>query len=498
MVDFEGIGRRIFEQRKWLRRISQETMALDLGMYQADISNLEKAKSGSGITDLAKLDMIAEYFDMPLETLLFGRRQGRMEKYYGTKMQLKEYKKAISGKHIRILGSIMGIGKEAGEEALKNVTAFECGPYMVYVFREYSYLFCNHSEKTDEPLDSNTKVHICVVCQDEAIGCLSANITTIMQHVYQPAFEKLKLFILPDTFDISDTIQILNPYWLMHQFAVSEEEKEHMSEKMLARMGELRRTGDNRVIYYVESAYVREDCRQNGILRMMIDVLKKMSEGAMIWINLEPTSGEELDSKKDFHPVYKASELGQISMNASIAEKLGFTVDSKSVNRQAERIDEDGATILETIPVRRVAYYLPKKLHNMIAGDGDILAVARARRKVLEDKEDIPEIVDVYQGAWKEFGFIISIKFNSSAGTVYTFARGMDWNSRWLGVSRENPAVTGAFVETTERYDRLKDAEGSDFYLGLRVAERLLGSVFFGTVRPEDVHMEELRLTDVL
>ena len=51
MIDFTKIGKRILEERKYLRRISQEKMAEDLGMYQADISNLEKAKNGSGITN---------------------------------------------------------------------------------------------------------------------------------------------------------------------------------------------------------------------------------------------------------------------------------------------------------------------------------------------------------------------------------------------------------------------------------------------------------------
>ena len=87
MIDFDKIGKRILEERKYLHRISQEKMALDLGMYQADISNLEKAKKGSGISDLYKLDLIADYFDIPLESQIFGRRQDKMEKYYGTKMQ---------------------------------------------------------------------------------------------------------------------------------------------------------------------------------------------------------------------------------------------------------------------------------------------------------------------------------------------------------------------------------------------------------------------------
>ena len=79
MVDFEKISRRILEERKYLRRLSQEKMAEDLGMYQADISNLEKAKSGSGITDLAKLDMIADYFDIISKHLRISRTQERRE-----------------------------------------------------------------------------------------------------------------------------------------------------------------------------------------------------------------------------------------------------------------------------------------------------------------------------------------------------------------------------------------------------------------------------------
>ena len=66
MIDFDKIGNRIYEQRKYFRKLSQERMAEELGMYQADISNMEKAKKGSGITDLSKLDMIAEYLEIPL------------------------------------------------------------------------------------------------------------------------------------------------------------------------------------------------------------------------------------------------------------------------------------------------------------------------------------------------------------------------------------------------------------------------------------------------
>ena len=44
--DFERLGRRIAEERKHFRKVSQEKMAEDLGMYQADISNIERARKG--------------------------------------------------------------------------------------------------------------------------------------------------------------------------------------------------------------------------------------------------------------------------------------------------------------------------------------------------------------------------------------------------------------------------------------------------------------------
>ena len=65
----DNIGKRIRMLRKQ-KHISQERMAEDLGMYQADISNLERAVGGSGITDLFKLDAIAGYFGISLLELL--------------------------------------------------------------------------------------------------------------------------------------------------------------------------------------------------------------------------------------------------------------------------------------------------------------------------------------------------------------------------------------------------------------------------------------------
>ncbi len=72
MLDYDMIASRIREQRKYIRKISQKKMAEDLNMYQPDLSNLENNKPGCGINDLAKLEVIAKYLNMPLRYLLFG------------------------------------------------------------------------------------------------------------------------------------------------------------------------------------------------------------------------------------------------------------------------------------------------------------------------------------------------------------------------------------------------------------------------------------------
>ena len=500
MIDFELIGKRIQEERKYLHKISQEKMAADLGMYQADISNLEKAKNGSGITDLTKLDMIADYFDMPLETLLFGRRQNQMEKYYGTKMQLKECARKLSKKHETLLRNLLRIpDPEMEKAALESISSYECGPYMIYVAHELQMLYTGGKQEDQSLPDSIPKEHFYVVYQDEVIGCMTVAITTVMQHVYFPALQRLKKFILPDVFELDDTMSTLDPYWLLSQYAVSDEEENEFRQEMLKRMDQLREAGENRIIFYAESVYVREDCRRNGIFRMLIDLLRKLDANAMIWLSLEPTAGMELSSEYDYHPAYQASELGQISMNASIAERLGFTIDSKTEDRQAERVNGE-KTVIETIPVRRTAYYLPEAIKEILKEDGNMLEYARAREKTLDigDIEGIgakkPQIFDIYQSAWKKYGYIIAIKLVYSDETVYAFARGMDWNSRWLGVSRKNPSKTGEFVETMEKYQTIQEAEKSKYFVGLKVAEQLLGAIYFGTVEPEDVDLDELTM----
>ena len=146
---------------------------------------------------------------------------------------------------------------------------------MIYGAREFQIELTGADPAEEEPQNFLEKTHLYVIYQDEVIGCMTACVTTLMQHIFQPAFEKLKRFIMPDIFELNDTLHVLNPYMLMYHNAITAEEEEKYKEKMYYQMDELRKAGENRIIFYVENAYVRDDCRQKGILRMMIDVLKK-------------------------------------------------------------------------------------------------------------------------------------------------------------------------------------------------------------------------------
>ena len=72
MIDYDIIAARIRDARKNKKKVSQKKMAEDLQMYQPDLSALENNKPGCGIRDLAKLEMMAGYLNIPLRYLLFG------------------------------------------------------------------------------------------------------------------------------------------------------------------------------------------------------------------------------------------------------------------------------------------------------------------------------------------------------------------------------------------------------------------------------------------
>lgn len=114
--DSKKIGNRIAELRKTLKHVSQEKMAEDLGMYQPDISALENGKLGSGIADLNKLSLVADYLGVSLNRIL-----GCCEE--DTSVIMKSHLDNISG----LIGE---------DHEYNNLKIFESGLYATYLMEE--------------------------------------------------------------------------------------------------------------------------------------------------------------------------------------------------------------------------------------------------------------------------------------------------------------------------------------------------------------------------
>lgn len=466
MIDYEKIGRRIYEERKYIRHISQEKMAEDLGMYQADISNLEKAKKSSGITDLSKLQLIADYFSLPIENLLFGTSaEAHMVNYEGGKMELRmlerNKQKIKNAQQKKLLKKLMNT-----DPSKAVAFTFECGPYTTYVFIEKLTEYQGVDDEGNMITKSLPRWHCYTFFNDMCIANMLADQALIFQLVNFNEAAWLHKMIQFDVLDTVDAQRTLNPYIILRQFADNEEDEKQNEDLMVQRMNALRPVWEKSV-FFVESIYVMEDCRQHGICRMLMDILHKAGD-PVIWVNMEPTSGAELNNEHGYFPSYTQTEVSQITLNAAIAEKLGITVDSDTWHRQEEVVDPDGNTHLETVLIRKCAYYIPKDVQEIIKDDGDLVAIGRAKQKVYHSKLDEPdpsEAVDIYTNNRENGQRMISIKENTDdLGDVFVFAvRLPEDDHMWFGVSKQNPVNEGTEIDMIERWDYLDDAEDSPF-----------------------------------
>ena len=75
---------------------------------------------------------------------------------------------------------------------------------------------------------------------------------------------------------------------------------------------------------------------------MLMDLLQHIFGNHTAWLNLEPTNGTELQNGYLRYPDYTISDIGQINLNASIAERLGFTIDSTIWHIEGESLNSDG------------------------------------------------------------------------------------------------------------------------------------------------------------
>lgn len=478
MVDYDKIGKRIQEERKHILKLSQERMAEELGMYQADISNLEKAKNGSGITDLSKLDMIAEYLGMPLETLIFGQEGKNMPVYYGNTMTLKKEKKKIKKAHAEILLRLMGAPKEASISDIGHPTMYSCGPYTIYCPLK-TMIGYHRESKTNYAILQQQYVY--VFFGNEVAAIMVADITGIMQHIFMPALKELQETIPATVLDVTDPLRTINPYWALAYFAENEEEEQVYEDLMFKRMDEIRSVAQEDKILYVENIYVREDFRRKGICRMLLDLLKKEYGEHIIWLNMEPTAGAELDREYGYMPSYTASELGQLHINAAIAEHLGLTVDPDTWHIQADTVDDDGNITTKVLEVRKCAYKIPKKIRDVIKNDGNLVALGRAKQKIKQSNDEGHSEMDIRDGHVDGY-FVYEQKIRQVGGKdngkiIYCFGAISEESGRTqYGISTRSPLDHGVDHEgIIEKYYDLESAAVSEYYNELKTAESFIG-----------------------
>ena len=345
------IGKRIQEQRKYIKHVSQERMADDLCMYQADISNLEKGKKGSGIMDLEKLIRLSEYLSVSLEFLIFGMKNN-MTQYYKKNSSVEEGE--ANSNQITLLANLTG----RKSTDVKPI-AFQSGPFTVCVLKSKvksaAFPLELFEQKNVTLVDlSVDRYQFFTFYDNDVVSTMTVDKTTLYDNLEPNSVNALNKILYPN-FDPTDVLRHLNPFVPLIQFGPKSKQEEY-TRKSNIRDSELLCLGNENPILYLESAYVKEEYRKNGIFTLNIDVLKKMFKDAIIWLNMEPL--DETESNLSNNAKHFTKDITQITLNNLIAEKLGFTVDP---DLWEISVEDDVTHEIRKVKVRKCAYIISKK-----------------------------------------------------------------------------------------------------------------------------------------
>ena len=380
MIDVKRIGRRIAEERKLVRHLSQEQMVeamygkLGVHWSQPDLSNIERACPA--VWDLSKLDKIADFFEIPLQNLLFGSgMEERMAHYYGRRMEIRDLSREKPVKaHVRLMNAATG-AKTFCENSIPH---YGWGPYRVYALIEPLQM-----GKASDPCGPLRFERFRLYAffedgRDSMVGVMRGAMAPVFALMNMAHLGRLQSVVPPPVLDVVDPARRLNPWLALMMFAPTPEERAVHEAGFFGRLERLREHS-GQPVYFIESVYVREDCRRQGMCRLMLDVLEYMFGQHAAWLNLEPTDGSEMEGDCPASgPEYTPSEIGQLSLNASIAERLGFLIDPELWTRRVAVGDGAGGTRLEERRVRKCAYKLPDYLREIVKDDGDLVERGRA------------------------------------------------------------------------------------------------------------------------
>ena len=188
---------------------------------------------------------------------------------------------------------------------------------------------------------------------------------------------------------------------------------------------------------------------------------------------MEKYHGSKINNEYTCLPAYTVSELGQLSLNASIAEKLGFTIDADPWHRQAQVLYADGNVKTEVVLVRKCAYFFPKEIRNLIKRDGDLVAKGYAMQKLKNKSNEDNGFIDIRTG--RDGDYIISeiqetITSEPNTGKkICCYAAHSEKTDKCkFGVSHKSAVSSGInHKNQIEEYEFLDDAINSEFFNNL-------------------------------
>ena len=299
MIDTQAIAQRIRDGRRHRRRVTQEAFALELGINQSAVSDLENGKKGSGIYDLNRLKLLAQGLNMDLRYLVFGMGDDGL-----TRFTALDRFEAISTRRIT-KAHREHLERLSGEIDWKKrlISAMEFSTYRMYVLE-------NESE-------TSFQERLCVVIFDDRI------VATAKAKAFrvEALNEVRRLFKDESVYELIE--RRMNPFESLLTTADVETIERYTLEA--EERHEALSVVDDEEVVVIEALFVEAKLREHGLSRLMINGLAD-SEMTSVWLSLKPVT--ELIETIEGVPRHSPANLGQMTLNASIAERLGLTIES--------------------------------------------------------------------------------------------------------------------------------------------------------------------------
>ena len=347
MIDTQAIAQRIRDGRRHRRRVTQEAFALELGINQSAVSDLENGKKGSGIYDLNRLKLLAQGLNMDLRYLVFGMGDDGLPRFCALDRFEVISTRRITKAHREHLQRL------SGEIDWKNrlISAREFSTYRMYVLESES----------ETPIQER----LCVVIFDDRI------VATAKAKAFrvEALREVGRLFKDESVYELIE--RRLNPFESLLTTADVETIERYTFEAE-ERHDALSVVDDEEVVV-IDGLFVEEKLREHGLSRLMINVLGD-SEMTSVWLSLKPVTA--LIETIEGVPHYSAANLGQMTLNASIAERLGLTIEP-----MREPVEVNAKEETAVLPCHAWAYRLSHALEAITDDDELVqeLALTQAR-----------------------------------------------------------------------------------------------------------------------